>query len=163
MNVNTEILTILQDAKLQIQANLQNEKINASGRTSRSFAVRQNGTRFQLIMQAGDVAPAKTLETGLEPNVATWGIFGKIKNWIVDKKLKVKNVPYKTNREHKYTQDERNLQIATGAITHKIITKGTNRFSSPVEVIYSPVIDDVKKKVTNLMKNALILTIKDNK
>lgn len=159
MNINDQIAQILEAAKLQIQANMATNGINASGQTSKSFAVRQTNRGVQLYMQAGDVAPVKTLEIGLAPNIATWGILGKIKNWIVIKKLTVKNVPYLTDREHKYTQEERNLNLAAGAITHKIIEKGTNRYTTPAEVIYTPVIEEVKKKVHAVMQNAIITAI----
>lgn len=163
MNINGQIANILEEAKLQIQANMASNKINASGQTSKSFSVRQTNRGVQLIMQSGEVAPARTLETGLAPNIATWGILGKIKDWIIVKKLTVKNVPYLTDREHKYTQEERNLNLAAGAITHKIIEKGTKRHITPEEVIYSPVIEDVKIKVRQIMKNALITTINDKR
>lgn len=161
MTINEQIIGILEAAKLQIQANMQTNGINASGRSSKSFTVVSHANGVRLIMTGGDVAPAQTLENGLAPNIATWGIFGKIQNWIVDKKLTVRNVPYLTDREHKYTQEERNLRLAAGGITHKIIAKGTNRYTTPAEVIYTPVIEDVKKKILSITRNAIIKTIKD--
>lgn len=159
MNINDQIAQILEAAKLQIQANMATNGVNASGRTSQSFAVQQHANGVRLVMQKGDVAPVKSLEIGTAPHIATWGIFGKIQDWIIDKKLTIRNIPYLTDRPHKYTQEERNLRFAAGAITHKIINKGTNRYITPAEVIYTPVIDDVKKKVHAVMQNAVITSI----
>lgn len=48
-----------------------------------------------------------------------------IKQWIIDKGIRVRLIPYKTNRPHKYTVQERSLNMAAGAIAYNIMTSGT--------------------------------------
>lgn len=48
-----------------------------------------------------------------------------IRQWIIDKGITVRRIPYKTNRPHKYTEQERSLISASGAIAYKIMTTGT--------------------------------------
>jgi hypothetical protein len=55
--------------------------------------------------------------------------------------LTVQQVPYKTNRAHKYSVEERSLNMASGAIANKIAKEGTERYKQPIDNIYTPALE----------------------
>ena len=77
------------------------------------------------------------LETGSRPwsrrppFVPRW-FHNIIRQWIIDKGIPITIIPYKTDRPHKYTEQERSLQMAAGAIAYNIMKKGTALYQSGV-------------------------------
>ena len=88
------------------------------------------------------------------------GFNGIIKQWILDKGISVRIVPYLTDRPHKYSVEERSLNLAAGAIATMIAKKGTKRHSEPNEIIYTPAIQKAierfKERAAAYMKEVII-------
>ena len=122
---------------------------NASGKTSKSFNYRDDYNRFTLFSD-GSGAPIETLQCGSKPSSFPDGFVGIIAQWIIDKGLTVRQVPYKTDRPHKYTVEQRSLNLMAGAIAHSIVESGTERYRKPSTDLYTPVqeyvIDQMKKR-----------------
>jgi hypothetical protein len=77
-----------------------------------------------------------------------------IKQWIIDKGISVKQVAYKTSRQHKYSVQERSLNMAAGAIAHNIEVSGTQLFKSGGrQDIYS---DVIAEEVAELRKQLAV-------
>lgn len=77
------------------------------------------------------------LETGSRPwskrppFVPRW-FHNIIRQWIIDKGIPVTLIPYKTDRPHKYSVQERSLQMAAGAIAYNIMKKGTALYQTGI-------------------------------
>lgn len=137
-----DILRVLTQAKAEIQANMESKGINASGRTSRGFAVEayQGGIRLVLnhdetasveckprgmgSVQVG-TAPLSTLEIGREGGRVPKGFYYMIKQWTRDKGLQFS------------TESER--QAFSYFTARKIAREGTKRHFEPTDVWSEPV------------------------
>ena len=136
---------IAQDCIDEIRTAIVNNGINASGRTQRSLNFTDTGDKLRVFMDKGG-APPKTLQTGRAGGKVPKGFVGIIAQWIQDKGLKVKLVPYKTDRKHKYTVEERSLNMMAGAIANKIKEVGTGRHLEPRNDIYTPALEKAKAR-----------------
>mgnify|MGYP003587074419 CR=1 FL=1 len=136
---------IAQDCIQEIRRAIVDNGINASGRTQRSFNFTDTGDKLRIFMDKGG-APPKTLQTGRAGGKVPKGFVGIIAQWIKDKGLKVKLVPYKTDRKHKYTVEERSLNMMSGAIANKIKEVGTGRHLEPRDDIYTPALEKAKAR-----------------
>lgn len=112
----------LEKVQEAIKVNMDAYGRNASGRSVKSLNVKMvtynhgwlEGLRSYWVMERGRKA-------GRVPK----NFRDIIRQWILDKGISVRRVPYLTNRKHKYTEDERSLRILAGAIAYKIMTSGT--------------------------------------
>lgn len=81
----------------------------ASGRTAASLRVEvteEEGTLYGR-------SPFGTLETGRKPGKVPQGFQAIIRKWMADKGINAEPIPYKTDRPHKYTPQERgNLSLS---------------------------------------------------
>lgn len=113
---------------------------NASGKTIASLRVEQP-TEDETILWGH--RPFGVLETGRRAGKIPYGFAGIIRQWMKDKGLRGKPLPYKTNRRHKYTPQERGDMSMASAIAHTIATKGSklHRTGGRADV-YSNVIPD---------------------
>ena len=158
--LETDIIAILEQTRLQIQARMQAQKINASGRTSASIRVEQydGGVRlvggyntthsvqsspFQLDVQ--DTAPIPTLEVGREGGKVPRGFYYIIREWTREKGLSFAN------------EQER----ATFAyfVARKIARTGTRRHVTNADVYSTPVVqakDEVKNIFSQTVRGALL-------
>lgn len=140
-----DIVRLLEDAKLQIQRNLESEGINASGRTSRSFeVVRYDGGGVMLIMGGtGErTAPLQTLEVG-RPAGNVPGGFRTTKAGVTDVSNTFKAILMQ------WAKDKGIVGFGWGAATllgRRIAREGTLRHRQPVDV-YSSVVAEVAEKV----------------
>ena len=131
-----------------IRKNIIEQKITASGRTQASAFYRIDGEKSMVIgLQAGDRAPATTLQWGRPAGKVPKNFTDILKQWILDKRITFGSIAYKRNPSRnwkpKYTPQERGLNALAGAIAYNIRTKGTKRHSQPNENVYSPVINEV--------------------
>lgn len=112
----------------RIQANMSRTRTNASGKTSRSLKVKREGDTFLLVGREYFA----TVERGRRPGPVPSGFVGIIRQWIIDKGLRVDPIPYireeSSNWSPKYTPLERGIQSMAGAIAHTIKTKGSELF-----------------------------------
>ena len=125
MNANltfqrTLVLATLDTVKRRIAESIDAHGLTASGRTADSMHVdetEQGGTLYGRQYFQG-------LQIGRPAGRVPRDFRDIIKQWITDKGLTVQQIPYKTVRPHKYTVEERSLDIAAGAISHTIQTEG---------------------------------------
>ena len=107
---------------------MQNTGTNASGRTSQSL--RLEVTDFSFIIWGRKAF--STVETGRMAGAVPKGFNDIIKQWIKDKGISVTQIPYKRkeseNWRPKYTEYERSLNIAAGAISFTIKKSGTSLY-----------------------------------
>ena len=119
MNTNltfqrTLVLATLDTVKRRIAESIDAHGLTASGRTADSMHV---GTLYGRQYFQG-------LQIGRPAGRVPRDFRDIIKQWITDKGLTIQQIPYKTDRPHKYTVEERSLNIAAGAIAHTIQTEG---------------------------------------
>lgn len=134
MDVRSLILGELEKAKVQIQNNLANEGINASGRTSKSLHIVDSANSLSLVIGGTGTrtAPLETLEIGSRP--------GKRGNWF-------KSVIYYWTIEKgmSFTSDSHRWAVST-IIADNIIAGGTKRHKTHVDV-YSTVVESTKASI----------------
>ena len=153
--LETDIIAIMEQTRQQIQARMQAQKINASGRTSASIRVEQydggvrlvggyntthtvQGSPFQL--DAPNTAPIPTLEVGREGGKVPRGFYYIIKEWTREKGLSFAN------------EQER----ATFAyfVARKIARTGTRRHTSHADVYSTPVMS-AKEKIKSVLSQTV--------
>ena len=143
MDLKSEILQILTEAKDEIISNIDSQGIRASGRTQKSLKVEDRGEHL-VLMQDSTGAPFETLQYGREGGKVPMGFQSIIKQWIIDKGITTNPIDYKrvpsARWQPKYTPAERGLMAAAGAIAHNIKENGTKRFREPNENVYSGVL-----------------------
>lgn len=154
MDLKTEILQILTEAKDEIISNIDSQGMRASGRTQKSLKVEDRGEHLVLV-QDSTGAPFETLQYGREGGKVPIGFREIIKQWIIDKGITTNPIDYKripsARWQPKYTPQERGLLAAAGAIAHNIKENGTKRFREPNENVYSYVLTKTIEKLENLM------------
>ena len=134
----------------------------ASGRTMESLRVETNEDEGTLWgRQAFGV-----LETGRKDGKVPMGFQAIIRQWMKDKGIKVAPIPYKTNRPHKYTEQERGEMSLSFLIARKIRLEGTRLFRKGGRSdIYSQevplAVQRIKKRMLELL-NVEIDSIKLN-
>lgn len=152
MDLKKIVESKLQNAIVKIQANLESTGTNASKRTSDSL--RLEPTEFGFIIYGRKAFG--TVETGRGAGGVPKGFNDIIKQWIVDKNISVTQIPYKRkesqNWKPKFTEPERSLNLAAGAISYNIRKKGTALFISGgrkdiFSNVFSETIPDIKKDI----------------
>ena len=91
-----DIVDILEKAKVEIQSNLEQKGINASGRTSASFHVETYPNGARLVMGGEKTAPLQTLEVGRPGGNVPKGFTAILEQWSRDK-----GIPFNTDRERR--------------------------------------------------------------
>lgn len=167
MALNDSIVKILEDAKAQILANMQAQNVNASGRTSRAFEVRQVEGGFALLLNKGETAtidtgnplvgtiqvgraPLQTLQTGRGPSTseppAPRGFYYIIKQWTRDKGMTFNN------------ESERGTFAYF--VSRKIIREGTERHKTNIDIYTTPALvarDRLKQTISQLITSSVTL------
>ena len=158
-----QILKILTDCKAEIITNMQSEGVTVTGRTANSLTVEDRGDHLVLV-QKPEGAPIETTQFGRGAGKVPRGFREIIKQWIIDKKIQTKDIPYIRKPSEKwqpmYTPQERGLAAAAGAIAHKIATKGTERFANPKTNIYTEPIDKAIDKISNFLLTEITTNIR---
>lgn len=125
----------------------------ASGRTAASL-------RIEVTEEEGTLygrSPFGTLETGRKPGKAPQGFQSIIREWMADKGISATPIPYKTDRPHKYTPQERGNLSLSFLIARKIKREGTRLFrKGGRDDIYSNVIpaaiERIQSRIVELLK-----------
>ena len=154
MDLKSEILQILDEARTQIVSNIDSQNIKASGKTQASLKVEDRGQSLVLVQKA-EGAPFETLQYGRKGGKIPRGFNAIIKQWMIDKNVGYDEIPYKRKPsakwQPKYTPQERGLLARAGQIAASIKDNGTKRFSQPNENVYSDVLTKTIEKLENLM------------
>lgn len=125
----------------------------ASGRTAASL-------RIEVTEEEGTLygrSPFGTLETGRKPGKVPQGFQSIIREWMADKGISAAPIPYKTDRPHKYTPQERGNLSLSFLIARKIKREGTRLFrKGGRDDIYSNVIpaaiERIQSRIVELLK-----------
>lgn len=125
----------------------------ASGRTAASLRIEvteEEGTLYGRL-------PFGTLETGRKPGKVPQGFQSIIREWMTDKGISATPIPYKTDRPHKYTPQERGNLSLSFLIARKIKREGTRMFrKGGRDDIYSNVIpaaiERIQSRIVELLK-----------
>lgn len=116
----------------------------ASGRTAASLRVEVNETEGSLWGRS----PFGTLETGRQSGKVPANFRSIIRQWMQDKGIKARPMPYKTDRAHKYTAEERGELSLAFLIARKIEREGTSLFrKGGRDDIYSNVIPATRERI----------------
>ena len=147
---NELVLDCLERVRVRIWQNIDTTGTKASGRTQESMRIESTPTGGRLWGRPY----FQSVETGRPAGRVPFNFVAIIKQWIIDKGLSVQQIAYKTNRQHKYTVEERSLNMAAGAIAHSIETTGTQLFKSGGRHdIYS---DVIAEEVAELRKQLAV-------
>lgn len=128
----------------------------ASGRTAASLRVETDETEGALWGRS----PFGTLETGRQAGKIPANFRLIIRQWMQDKGIKARPMPYKTDRPHKYTVEERGELSLAFLIARKIEREGTSLFrKGGRNDIYTNVIplakERILKRITSLLKTEI--------
>ena len=116
----------------------------ASGRTGESMHV--EATEYEGTLYGRSAFGV--LETGRKAGKTPSGFQAIILQWMSDKGIKAEPIPYKTDRPHKYTPQERGDMSLAYLIARKIRNEGTRLFRQGGRSdIYSNVIPATKEKI----------------
>lgn len=122
---------------------------NASGRTIKSLHVEQP-TEDEGILWGH--RPFGVLETGRRSGRVPYRFHAIIRQWMRDKGLHGEPVPYKTDRPHKYTPQERGDLSMASAIAHTIATKGSKLHrDGGRNDVYSNILPDTMDRLRDRM------------
>lgn len=161
--MRNEILKILDECRAEIVTNMQAEGVTVTGRTSGSLAVEDRGEHL-VLLQRPEGAPIETTQFGRDGGKVPAGFRQIIKQWIIDKKIQTKDIPYIRKPSERwqpmYTPQERGLAAAAGAIAHKIAKVGTDRFANPKQNIYTEPIDKAIDKISNFLLTEITTNIR---
>ena len=153
MTIEENIVQILTQCKAEIQANMANKGINASGRTSAAFKVEQTADSIALVLdRSGRVAPLQTLEIGRPAGNVPGGFSQRLaKTGAYAGKPDVSNtfkaILIKWAAEKGYA--DFGWAAATG-LGRKIAYDGTKRHHQPEDVYSTPTKKAVKELMTNI-------------
>ncbi len=127
-----DIKRILEQTRDEIRANMESQRINASGRTSASIKVEEYDKGLRLVGGGQGAAPVPTLEFGREGGKVPRGFYGIIRQWARDKGL-----VFATERER---------NTFAHFVARKIAREGTRRHEQHADV-YSTPVEDAKERI----------------
>lgn len=149
-----EIKDILQEhlnhLREVIIAKIDEYKRTASGRTAASLTIVVNGDRGTLYGSGSFLA----IERGRRPGKVPHDFFGIIRQWIIDKGLTYKPMPYKRKTAGKYTPEERGLNSFAGAVAYKIMKEGTRMYR---DNIYNDIFTTAVNEELEALSDELII------
>lgn len=134
---------ILDECRVEIQRNMADNDINASGRTSASFKVEKYEGGVRLVSRGDNIAPFASLETGNEP---AWVPINTLRQWVIEKRIEF-------NSEEERERFVWNLQ-------QKIGWEGTERHRNPNNNITTPPITEAVEKLKEATKTMILTEIK---
>lgn len=156
-NIKQTVVSSLEWLRTRIIENHQAANQQASGRTIRSLLIEETEAGAKL---KGRQAFA-TLEAGRKGGKVPYNFNQIIEQWIIDKGIAVKPIPYKRkpsdNWQPKYTPQQRGLMSLAGAIAHTIAKEGTSlyRNNERLDIFSKPskeTVRQIKEKLTGIFK-----------
>lgn len=134
---------ILDECMVEIQRNMADNDINASGRTSASFKVEKYAGGVRLVSRGENIAPFASLEEGNEP---AWVSRDVLRQWVIEKRIEFNS------------EEEREAFVWN--VQQKIGWEGTERYRNPNHEITTPPIEDAVDKLKEETKKILLKEIK---
>lgn len=160
--LEADIIRILSETRDKIRANMDAQKVNASGRTSASIRVEPYEGGVKLVggtdsdhtiqdspgIYGSDTAPIPTLELGRKEGGAPRGFYYIIREWTKEKGL------------HFDTDKERNT--FSYLVSRKIANEGSQRYREPSKRkdIYSTPVEEAKVKINEILRESLSRTVR---
>lgn len=156
---NELVLDCLERVRVRIWQNIDTTGTKASGKTQESMWIESTPTGGRLWGRAHFDSLEKGSAPWRKPTKGKILWFRQIiKQWIIDKGLSVTQIPYKTNRKHKYTVEERSLNSAAFTIANTIAHNGTVLYQEQGRHdIYS---DVIAEEVAQLRKDLAVSVAK---
>ena len=148
VNLKETAKKILLEAKDEIASNMAVKNINASGRTSASLRVVEEGSHIMLKIGGDKTAPIETLEIGRPGGKVPYNFKEIIYLWSIDKKINFSSVT-----------DRKKFAYLSAK---KIEREGTERHRKPRNDVYSNVVKKTVEKLNKEIKNVVISAIKTN-
>lgn len=133
---------ILDECRVEIQRNMADNDINASGRTSASFKVEKYAGGVRLVSRGEDIAPFSSIENGNPP---AWLSRNVLRQWVIEKGIEF-------NSEEEREAFVWNLQ-------QKIGWEGTERHRNPNHDITTPPITEAVEKLKEATKKMILKKI----
>ena len=151
--------------KARVIANMRAEGAVASGNTIKSLKVVKYADGVKLV--SAQRMPFGTLETGRRGGRIPHSFNMIIYDWMKQKGIHGQPIPYKTERPHKYTPQERGDRSLAWVISKHIKERGTSLYrKGGRNTIYSQeiqkTIDKINAKIVAIMKAEVVQTIKLN-
>lgn len=161
--LEADIIRILSETRDKIRANMDAQKVNASGRTSASIRVEPYEGGVKLVggtdsdhkiddypsilgtLDASDTAPIPTLEVGRVGGNVPRGFYYIIREWSREKGLNFSN------------ESERGTFAYF--VARKIARSGTKRSTAPLD-IYSNPVEEAKVKINEILRESLSRTVR---
>ena len=154
MEFVSDIMKILDAARVKIANNMESEGITTTGRTAKSLKV-EDRKKSIVLFQDGTGAPLQTTQFGRPAGKVPYQFYKIIRQWILDKGLKFDPLPYKREVSEKwqpkYTPVERGLLARASAIANKIRLEGTLRNTQPNYNVYTEALKTAVKEISSLM------------
>lgn len=158
MNENISFESIISEhlerMRARISENIEANGQRASGRTQKSLRWEASDTSGTLYGRSF----FESLEHGRGPtrNGGDGTLWSVIRQWIIDKGIAVRIIPYKTDRPHKYTAEERSLNAMAYAITRRIHESGTRLYRDGGRSdVYTSVINEEKPLILRDLKKKM--------
>ena len=161
--LEADIIRILSETRDKICANMDAQKVNASGRTSASIRVEPYEGGVKLVggtdsdhkiedypailgtLDASDTAPIPTLEVGRVGGNVPRGFYYIIREWSREKGLNF--------------QSESERGTFAYFVARKIALSGTKRSTAPLD-IYSNPVEEAKAKINEILRESLSRTVR---
>ena len=161
--LEADIIRILSETRDKIRANMDAQKVNASGRTSASIRVEPYDGGIKLVggydttrkiedypsilgtLDASDTAPIPTLEVGRVGGNVPRGFYYIIREWSREKGLNFSS------------ESERGTFAYF--VARKIARSGTKRSIAPIDV-YSTPVEEAKEKINEILRESLSHTVR---
>ena len=163
MEFVSDIMKILDAARVKIANNMESEGITTTGKTAKSLKVEDRKTSI-VLFQDGTGAPLQTTQFGRPAGKVPYQFYKIIRQWILDKGIKFDPLPYKREVSEKwqpkYTPVERGLLARASAIANKIRLEGTLRNIQPNYNVYTEALKTAVKEISTLMIGKLQAEIK---
>lgn len=154
MEIADQIVALLERAKDDIQLRMEQEDINASGRSSRSFRVVRYDGGVRIVYGGADTAPLGTLEVG-RPG-------GNVPGGFVTTKAGVRDVS-KTFKAIliRWAEEKGIADFGWGRATmlgRRIAEQGTLRHMQPVDV-YTSIVMETAERVKDGLRSVFTMSI----
>lgn len=158
----------LERIRAKITQNIDDKGLKASGKTAASMRIEGDVYGMRLVGRPY----FQSLELGRPAGRVPHNFAGIIRQWIIDKGIAVRMVPYKRQPsarwQPKYSVQERSLRMMAGSIAHSIATRGTLLYrQGGRDDVYSPVIAEevevLQKKYVEIVADSISRTLMGKK
>lgn len=162
-DIDKLLVDTLSRIRAKIALNINEKGLRASGKTEASMVIESDeyGARLK------GRPYFQSLELGRPAGRTPRGFVYIIRQWIIDKGLAVRQIPYvrqpSERWQPKYSVEERSLLAAAGAIAHTIRTRGTLLYrQGGRRDIYTPPIQEEIARLATEIKGIISRTIAEN-